>query len=236
MPTKRLTDQFVERVKPPAKGRVEYFDAAFPALSLRVTETGHKSFSVFYRMNGDPKLRRHTLGTHLKPARARLLATAVLDRARAGIDPNAVKRQARQDAPVDVDSIDALVRDYLRQHIEPNCSAGTYVNAKRMLEIDILKPWRGRKLDNISKRDAIVLIDRIAEDRPVHANRVLARLRAMFNWAVGIGSPLRRLTASGRRPKKRAAIVGSMNRRLSGFGAPANRSVIHSDRCFRRCC
>jgi integrase len=187
MPIKRLTDQFVERVKPPAKGRVEYFDAAFPALSLRVTETGHKSFSVFYRVNGDPKLRRHTLGAcpPLKPAKARLLATSTLDQVRAGIDPNAIKRQARENAPVELDSIDALARDYLRQHIVPNCSAGTYRNAKRMLEVDVLKRWHGRRLDSISKRDAIALIDRIAEDRPVHANRVRARLHAMFKWAVG---------------------------------------------------
>jgi integrase len=119
----------------------------------------------------------------VKPAKARLLATEALDRARSGIDPGAVKRQARQDAP-DFGSIDALVRDYLRQHIEKNCSAGTYRNAKRMLEVDVLRPWHGRQLTSIAKRDAIELVDRVAERAPVHANRVLARLNAMFNWAV----------------------------------------------------
>jgi integrase len=187
MPTKRLTDQFVERVKPPVKGRVEYFDAAFPALALRHSQHDHKSFSVFYRMPGSSRLRRFTLGDYprLKPSRARQLATEVLDQVRAGIDPGLLRQQAKADAPpADIDSIEALVLDYLRQHIAPNCSGGTYLNAKRMLEVDILKPWRGRKLDTVSKRDAIALIDRIAEDRPVHANRVLARLRAMFNWAL----------------------------------------------------
>jgi integrase len=188
VPIKRLTDQFVERLKPPAQGRIEYFDATFQALALRHSQHNHKSFSVFYRMPGTSRLRRFTLGDYprLKPARARQLATEVLDQVRAGIDPGLLRRQAKADAPpADVDSLDALVRDYLRQHIAPNCSAGTYRNAKRMLEVDILKPWRGRKLDSISKRNAIALIDRIAENRPVHANRVLARLRAMFNWAVG---------------------------------------------------
>jgi integrase len=188
VPTKRLTDQFVERVKPPAKGRVEYFDAAFPALALRHSQHNHKSFSVFYRMPGSSRLRRFTLGDYprLKPARARQLATEVLDQVRTGIDPGLQRQQAKADAPpADIASIDALVHDYLRQHIAPNCSAGTYRNAKRMLEVDMLKRWRGRKLDSISKRDAIALVDRIAEDRPVHANRVLARLRAMFNWAMG---------------------------------------------------
>ena len=187
MPTKRLTDQFVERLKPPPSGRVEYFDAAFPALALRVSEHGHKSWSLFYRMPGSSRLRRFKLGTHpqLKPARARALAAETLDQVRVGTDPGLVRQQTRQEAPVaDIGSIDALVRDYLRQHIVKNCSAGTYTNAKRMLEVDVLRVWHGRTLDSIGKRDTIALIDRIAERAPVHANRVLARLGAMFNWAV----------------------------------------------------
>jgi integrase len=186
MPTKRLTDQFVERVPSPAHGRVEYFDAAFPALSLRVSEHGHKSWSIFYRVSGNPKLRRYKLGVypHIKPAKARLLAVEVLDQARSGIDPGALRTQARLSASPDIGSIDALVGDYVRQHLEKNCSAGTYRNAKRMLEVDVLKPWRGRSLESINKRDVIALVDRIAERAPVHANRVLSRIGAMFNWAV----------------------------------------------------
>ena len=87
MAIKRFTDQFCERVKPPAKGRAEYRDAAFPAHELRVSESGHKSFSLLYRVNGDPKLRRLTLGRwpQLKPAQSRQLAIAALDQVRAGI-------------------------------------------------------------------------------------------------------------------------------------------------------
>ena len=75
MAIKRLTDQFCERVKLPAVGRDEYRDAAFPALEFRVSETGAKSFSLLYRMDGTPKLRRLTLGRwpQLKPARSRQL-------------------------------------------------------------------------------------------------------------------------------------------------------------------
>ncbi|MGC2077317.1 MAG: integrase arm-type DNA-binding domain-containing protein [Xanthobacteraceae bacterium] len=207
MPTKRLTDQFVERVTQPGHGRIEYFDAAFPALSLRVSQHGHKSWSLFYRVNGNPKLRRYKLGIYpqVKPAKARLLATEALDLVRSGIDPGTLKKQAQQDTAPDIGSIDALVRDYLRQHIEKNCSPGTYRNAKRMLEVDVLRPWRGRSLDTISKRDAIALIDRIAERAPVHANRVLARLNAMFNWAVDKDRIAASPIASIRAPTKEKA-------------------------------
>jgi integrase len=107
-----------------------------------------------------------------------------LDLVRSGIDPGVLKKQAQQDTAPDIGSIDGLVRDYLRQHIEKNCSPGTYRNAKRMLGVDVLRPWHGRQLTSISKREVIALVDRIAERAPVHANRVLARLNAMFNWAV----------------------------------------------------
>jgi hypothetical protein len=95
MPTKKLTDLFVARVKPPAHGRVEYFDASFGGLALRVTDHGHKSWSLHFRMGG--RLRRHTIGNYpaIKPADARRRAQRALDRAREGIDPTEEKRASR---------------------------------------------------------------------------------------------------------------------------------------------
>jgi hypothetical protein len=106
MPTKRLTDQFVERLQPPSRGRVEYFDAAFPALSLRVSEHGHKAWSIFYRVNGNPKLRRYKLGIfpHIKPAKARLLATEALDQVRSGVDPGSLRKHALVHLPISTPS------------------------------------------------------------------------------------------------------------------------------------
>jgi hypothetical protein len=95
MPTKKLTDLFVERVKGPSRGRVEYFDAAFPGLALRVTDHGRKSWSLHYRMHG--RLRRFTLGSYpaIKPAQARREAADALGRARQGVDPSAEKQARR---------------------------------------------------------------------------------------------------------------------------------------------
>ena len=94
MPTTKLTELFVERVKPPTKGRVEYFDAAFGGLALRVTKHGHKSWSIYYRMHG--RLRRLTLGAYptIKPPQARQEAQRALDCARGGTDPGDEKRRS----------------------------------------------------------------------------------------------------------------------------------------------
>src|SRR4051794_22084693 len=101
MPTRKLTDLFVERVKP-ARRRIEYFDAAYPALALRVTEKGAKSWCVFYRFHG--RLRRFTIGAYpaLKPAQARREASAALDLVRQGVDPAEEKLARRsQRSPED---------------------------------------------------------------------------------------------------------------------------------------
>ena len=86
MPTRALTNLFVERVKPPPKGRVEYFDASFPGLALRVTQSGAKSWCAFYRFRG--RLRRFTIGKYpaIKPDQARGEARAALDQVRRGVD------------------------------------------------------------------------------------------------------------------------------------------------------
>ena len=185
MPKKHLTDLFCERVKPPASGRVEYFDAAFSGLALRVTEKGAKSFSVHYRING--KLRRYTLGQFpsIKPAQARREASAALELARTGTDPTVAKRALRYRPDPTMDTFKRVLEDYLQRHMAKNTSQGTYAEAKRTLERDVLPIWGERPIAEISRRDIIGLVDDIvARGAEVHANRVQARLRALFNWAV----------------------------------------------------
>jgi integrase len=193
MPTKNLTDLFCERVKPPEHGRIEYFDASFGGLALRVTEGGHKSFSVHFRLRG--KLKRYTLGTFptLKPAQARRDAAAALELARNGTDPTAAKRELRYAPAPEDDTFRAVLADYLERHMAKNTAGSTYAEAKRSLEKDVLPKWKHRPIGEITRRDVIALIDGIAaRGAEVHANRIQARLRAMFNWAAEKG----RLAAS----------------------------------------
>jgi hypothetical protein len=95
MPRKKLTDLFVAKIAAPTKGRLEFFDTTFPALALRVTYTGHKSWSLFYRNHG--RLRRLTIGSYpaFQPADARKAASAALHKVQAGGDPAEEKRVRR---------------------------------------------------------------------------------------------------------------------------------------------
>jgi integrase len=190
LPTKKLTDLFVARAKPPARGRVEYFDAAFGGLALRVTDRGHKSWSLHYRIAG--RLRRLTLGNYpaLIPVQARREAQRALDRVREGVDPAEEKRAQRSDVPrgsLSTDAFGALVEDYLVR-LQKNTAPSTYREARRILGRDVVPAWRNRAIGSIARGDVNRILDAIvARGADVHANRVLTRVRALFNWAVERG-------------------------------------------------
>jgi integrase len=181
MPKKKLTDLFVKRVKPPTSGRAEYFDTSFPALALRVTDKGAKSFSVFGRLHG--RLRRVTLEAK-KPAEARREAQAVLDRLQAGIDPLEEKRIRRDQRTSETETFGAVLDDYLEKQVKPNVRNSTYLEAKRAIEHDTLPAWHKRPIGSITRRDVIDLIDEIlARGARVQANRTLKGLKKFSKWA-----------------------------------------------------
>jgi integrase len=185
MPKKRLTDLFCERVKPPRRGRIAYFDAAFPSLALRLTSGGAKSFGLFYRFRGRQRLL--TLGKFpaVKPAQARVDAEAALADLRRGVDPAEEKRRRRDERDPEEDTFGAVAELYLERHVAKNNAASTYAEAKRDLEHNVLPKWRRRPIASITDRDVIDLIDGIAaRGADSQARHTYARLRALFNWAV----------------------------------------------------
>jgi integrase len=48
----------------------------------------------------------------------------------------------------------------------------------------VLKRWRGRQVEDISKGDVLSLMDELAADTPVRANRTLAALKTFFTWCI----------------------------------------------------
>ena len=61
--TLKFTARTVDSLKPIPGRRVDYFDGSLPGLALRVTETGHKSWTLHYR-NTERRLRRLTIGNY----------------------------------------------------------------------------------------------------------------------------------------------------------------------------
>src|SRR3984885_8643614 len=185
MPRKKLTDLFVAKVGAPDKGRVEYFDTTFPALALRVTESGHKSWALFYRKSG--RLRRYTIGPYpaFDPSAARKAASAALHKVQAGGDPADEKRARRLAPKPEADDFASVGREYLERQVKRNTAASTYHETARIIAQDVIPEWGKRPIGSIAKRDVIALIDKkVASGAEVQANRILARLKTLFGWAI----------------------------------------------------
>lgn len=178
MPKKSLTAAAVERIKPPAKGQVEYFDAGYPGLSLRVSYGGRKAWSMFYRLHG--KLHRTSLG--IFPAMTLAEAREAWREARKsvtrGIDPAGAARWA---APATAFS--TVVEEWLQRDQADNKSAHIVA---RIVARELIPAWGSRPITEITRRDVRDLIDGIADrGAVVMARRVHAKLHRLFAWAVG---------------------------------------------------
>lgn len=179
MPTITLTAKAIKKLKPTAGARLEYFDAKVPGLALRITETGHKSWSLHYRTTA-ARQRRLTLGdcATIGLAAARTKATAALRAAAHGEDPAADKKAVRLGETVG-DLAKAYLTLYAKKHKK------SWRADDRMLNAEVLPAWTTRKVRELTRRDVRDLVEAIAErGSPITANRCLALIRKMLNFAI----------------------------------------------------
>lgn len=180
MATVRFTDKWLGASSlTPAEGRTEYVDGLCPGLHFRVTNTGIRTFSVMFRLNG--KLTRRTIGRYprVSLANARRSALDVMRNAQEGID--AREHRAREGSTL---TYAELAEAYVEKHLRPN--ARSWKNISSGLVHARMDRFKKRRVADIRRRDIIDLIDEIvAEGRPQAAINQLRFLKMMFNWAAG---------------------------------------------------
>jgi len=164
-----LTDRFIRNAKP-RLGRTEFFDEAVRGLSLRVSETGVKSFCFHYTAGGTRK--RLTLGTYpsMGLAKARGLATEARGELEAGRSPH----------PTTADTLKAICEEYLAREGPRLRTVG-----ERLATFErLVYPTLGvRPIDAIRRIDIARLLDEIEDERgPVMADKTLAFLSRLFSW------------------------------------------------------
>src|SRR5262245_38822436 len=180
----KLTTKFLESVKP-APARREIPDAGCRGLYLVVQPTGRKAWVVRYRYRGDT--RKLTLDPGLSLAEARKAATAALHELERGNDPAVLKfdAQAKADkAAADRarDTVDALAHQFIEQHAKRKTRQNSWRQAVHVFDDIVLPVWRGRTIHDIKRRDIRELVEAVAVDRPIMANRALGHLSRFFNW------------------------------------------------------
>ncbi len=199
---KQFTDRFLKSLKPPANGRLEYYDQMVNGLTLRVTAQGIMTFALAYRLPGKSAKQKFTLGKYptIGLAETRQKARAALADIAAGKDPAAAK-QAIKTSPTVAD----LLAEFHERELFTKKSGA---EMRRLLEKDVLPAWGRRKVHDITRRDVVVLLDSVRDrGAPVTANRLHGRLTRLFNFACERGiieeSPCTRLRKSEEQPRER---------------------------------
>ena len=177
VPRLLLTPKGIPGLRVPSAGRVDYHDTVQDGLTLRVTHTRARSWSVRYYFAG--RQERLTLGAYpdLKLADARARAKDARQDAADGKSRAAVKREQRT-TPTFGDVAD----DFITRWAKPR--KRTWRDDARRLQGPVLKPWRARLITEIARADVRELLAGVAPTKPVEANHLLALVRKMFNWCL----------------------------------------------------
>lgn len=174
---KVLTSKFVESAKAPAQGRSEYWDAALPDFSLRITARGKKSFTLRYRIGEGYKRLSWPY-----PAYTLSEAREEAQKAVRAVERGDVPEERKEAPAAAPQTFGDLCTKYVEEYLKPN------VRRWKAAEGEIknhLRPALGSKrLENVDRAAVRQMIDDIAKKHPVAANRALARTRAIFNWAI----------------------------------------------------
>lgn len=206
---KALTTYSVDQAKPQL-ARAEIPDGRVAGLYLVVQPSGKKSWAVRFRLDG--KSRKHTLGPYpaIDLAKARKLAAKALEAKDEGRDPTLERRRLRdaeararaEEARGHRNLFENIAREFIERYAKPRAltknrpeawkETGRILGLReddngKIVEIggDVIPRWRGRKIQDLTKRDVIELLDAIVDrGSPTMANRTLAAVRKLCNWCV----------------------------------------------------
>lgn len=166
------------------------FLGGVPGFVLVHTPSGHTSYGLIYRANGQRK--KLTLGTTkmLTLAEARMLASKYRADIEGGADPHGeriAKRRQNEDARQQTEEkqqldVEAMWKKYIQIAAAKLRSKG---EKERIFQRYILPTVRGRGVAEITKRHVLEAIDKlIAQDKRRMADKVRQEGAAFFQWLI----------------------------------------------------
>jgi integrase len=177
----RFTKTTLASLPLPPKGKRVYFkDSEVKGLTLMVTSTGHKSF--YLRKNINKIKERLLIGKYpdLPLEEARKIAVHKLSQIAQGIDLIAEKRRKRDEM-----TLGDLFHEYMERYSKPNKKSWMY-DQREITKF--LSHWFHRKLSAIDKSEIRLLHEKTFKVNGLYqANRMLERIRAMYNKAIEWG-------------------------------------------------
>ena len=179
------TDRQILGLRPPVDGRerAQFRIKGAPGLVLRVTASGAKSWGLWLRDERQHRWRMLTLGRY--PGMS--LATAFAEWKRLGAEAGGDRDPFRvRDQDQSAQTLRFIGDAYIQRHARPK--KRSWEADEQNLVREVYPLLGNARADQIKKGELVSLLNAI-HDRgaPVQANRILALLRKMFNWAVAEG-------------------------------------------------
>jgi integrase len=185
-----LTDLSIRKQPLPEKRR-EIPDGKVGGLYLVLQPSGARSWAVRYRADGAP--RKLTIGPYpaVDLSTARKRAQEALGDLAGGVDPAARKKAARESRMAEelaADRVDAVAALFVDRYAKRSVGALWARETERLLKVEVIPMLGAKRLGVLSRAEVHALLDGIVDrGSPYTANRTLAVLRRMCNWAVERG-------------------------------------------------
>ncbi|MGA7949736.1 MAG: tyrosine-type recombinase/integrase [Thiobacillaceae bacterium] len=180
----RLTKAAIDALAPAAAGtRDTYNIIDVSGLTLRVTHAGVKTFSVHKRVRG-AQLERVTLGRYGE----RTLEQVKLEAMRiitgmAGGESRASTVRTHKEAITLAELLDEFLKNK-RSRRGAYLTEVTKRDYQNTFKVHLSK-WQSRKLSGVTEEDVVALHKRVGRDHPHTANRCLALVSSLYNYAKG---------------------------------------------------
>jgi integrase len=193
MPKKKLTDRTLQALPPAGPGkRYTVWDTETPALAVRVTDRGTRTFVVMRRRPGHKNPDRVKLGTYpdtsLKEAREK--ADEARKDLKRGVHPKEREEQRLREAVRKrKDTFASVAEEFLRRHVSKLRTAREVEVAVRR---DLVKRWAARPITDITRGDVVEMLEEIIDRGDGNrrgqvsyaAHHALSYARKLFNWAI----------------------------------------------------
>ncbi|NLS92481.1 MAG: tyrosine-type recombinase/integrase [Planctomycetaceae bacterium] len=167
----------LEAVRPPASGRVYWYDERTPGLCLLATAAGAKVFYWYKWVAGEPQRVRIGPFPEVTVETARKRASRENGKVAEGGNPAAERRESREGM-----TVAELFAYWLESYAKPRKK--TWKEDERLYTKFIEPRWADRRLSQIAEEDVEALHAEIGDENGrFQANRVLELVRAAFTRA-----------------------------------------------------
>jgi integrase len=177
---RKLTNSEIKKLSPPEERDMFVWDTEEKGFGLRVTPTGKMTFVVQYRLRGNRRTYRLTIGPYGRwtPTEAREEARRILRERDRGQDPLAARWRQSQ-------TVTVVMNAFIEKHHRDKKDNRSIEQVRRALQRYVVPAWDDRPFAEIERRDINKLLDQLmARGTPIMANRLHANLRTLFRWAV----------------------------------------------------